>query len=366
MPRKSLAAVMVSPKRIELQEFDIPKVQSDSGLLRVEATGICGSDWAQYRGELEAFGVKYPIIPGHEITGSIEDLGDEAAKRWGVKKGDRVIVEAKLPCGRCPQCLSGSYRTCDAHLSYGLYLPTTEPPSLWGGYSQYMYLAPNSMIHKIAPHVPPEEAAYFVAMANGVRWASQVPGTRIGDSVIIQGPGQHGLGCVIGAKEAGASCIIVTGLTSDAKRLALAREFGAQHTINVQEENLVERVREITGGDMADVVIDTSEGATEPIAAAPDLAKKRGTIILAGLKHNKPVAGLLTDKIIIKELTLKGVYTSDFSAIKPAIRIIESGKYPLRKLCTHQFPLEKAELAIQTVGRQVSGEDPIHVTITVQ
>ncbi len=366
MANKALAAVLVEERKIELQEFDVPKVNSNSGLLRVEATGICGSDWSQYRGELQAWGVKFPIIPGHEVLGHIEEIGEEAAKRWRVNKEDRVIVEAKIPCGRCAECLAGSYINCDVHISYGLYLSTTVPPSLWGGYGQYMFLHPNSMVHKISPHVPAEQAVLFMAIGNGIRWASQVPGTQIGDTVVIHGPGQHGLGCVIGAKEAGASCIIVAGLTADAKRLALAKELGADFTIDVQKEDLIETVRAITNGRMVNVAIDVSEGATEPVTASVDLVRKRGTIVLAGLKHSKPVNGLISDRIIMKQLTIKGVYTHDFRAVEPAIHLIESGKYPFHKMCSHKFPLDQAEIALKTVGRQMSGEDPIHVTIAVE
>lgn len=365
MALKSIAAVMVAPRRIELQEFDLPKIGSDDGLLRVEATGICGSDWSQYLGELAELGASFPIIPGHEILGHIEKVGENASKKWGVKAGDRVIVEALIPCGHCVQCLSGDYRICDAHLCYGVYLTTKVAPSLWGGYSQYLYLHPNSRFHKLSAHVPAAEAVLFVALSNGIRWASQLPGTSIGDTVVIQGPGQQGLGCVIGASEAGAGCIIVTGLTADSKRLALAKELGAHYTVDVQKENLVGSVREVTGGRMADVVIDVSDGSTEPVLASIDLAKKKGTIVLAGLKHNRPTNGLITDKIVAKELTILGAYTHDFRAIEPAIRIIESGKYPLHKLCTHKFALEQADTAVRIVGRDIQGEDAIHVTIVI-
>src|SRR4029077_21226409 len=116
-----------------------------SGLLRIEACGICGSDAEQYAGGLP---VRLPVVAGHEPLGIIEQVGDRAAKRWGVEVGDRVAVEAPIPCGRCPACRSGRYQVCRARgflFGHG-YVPLAPPPGLWGGYADYMYLDPCSIV----------------------------------------------------------------------------------------------------------------------------------------------------------------------------------------------------------------------------
>ena len=362
MSKKALAAVMVEKEKIELQEFEIPKIRSDDALLRVEAVGICGSDYGQYYGKLKAFGIDFPVIPGHENLGYIEEIGDKAAKQWGVKEGDRVIIEGLIPCHYCQNCLAGNYRICSNSMGYGTFLSSTVPPYLWGGYSQYMYLHPNTIVHKIAEKVRAEEAVLFVAIANGIRWAQQVPKTGIGDTVVILGPGQQGLGCVIGAKEAGAFPVIIAGLTQDKKRLEVAKTFGADHVIDVQQEDLVERVRDITEGSMADIVIEAA-GSLEAQSLMLDLVRAGGTVILAGVTGAKPIPNMIGDRIVHKEIKIQGVMTHDFRAVIPAIRLIESGKYPLAKMSTHTFSLERADIAIRTVGREVSGEEPIHVTI---
>ena len=191
----------------------------------------------------------------------------------------------------------------------------------------------------------------------------QVPGTKIGDTIVILGPGQRGLGSVIAAREAGAAKIIITGLSADERKLALAREFGAHETIDVEREDLVQRVREITGGALADVVVDVSAYSTEPVTQAIDIARRGGTIVLGGMKGPRPVENFYNDRVVGKELTIHGVFGVDFHAYEPAIRLIESRKYPLEKMHTHTLPLEQAEHAIKLLAREVLGEEAIHIAL---
>ena len=106
---KSRAIVQTAPKKLEMRELRVPDVTDDTAILRVEACGICGSDLEQYDGVLP---VRLPLVPGHEPLGVIEKIGDTAARRWGVDVGDRVAVEALIPCGHCRDCRSGRYQLC--------------------------------------------------------------------------------------------------------------------------------------------------------------------------------------------------------------------------------------------------------------
>ena len=114
------AMVLTAPKKLELRELEIPEIGADDALLRVEACGICGTDYELYDGAFPA--LKMPLIPGHEPVGIIERIGPIAAQRWGVSEGDRVAVEPKVACGACRYCLSGSHRLCSApgSTSYGI------------------------------------------------------------------------------------------------------------------------------------------------------------------------------------------------------------------------------------------------------
>ena len=359
LPSTSFAMVQTDVRTLEPRDVPLPDIDDDSGILRVEVCGICGSDYEQYEGVL---GAPVPAIPGHEPLGIVEKIGDRAAARWGVDLGDRVAVETMLACHACATCLGGAYHLCGSRRIYS-YIPLTDAPGLWGAYSQYMYLHPNAVVHKVDPTLPPEVAVMFNPLGAGFRWATEMPGTGPGDSVLILGPGQRGLASVLAAKAVGAKQVIVTGLEADAAKLALAREFGADATIDVQNENTKQRVRELTDGRGADVVVDVSSYAVEPVAESIDYARIGGRIVLAGTKGFKTIPDFVSDKIVMKELAVQGAIGVTSSGYRKAIALLEARTSPIAKMHTHDFALEDAELAIRTLARDVPGEESIHSTL---
>jgi threonine dehydrogenase-like Zn-dependent dehydrogenase len=190
-----------------------------------------------------------------------------------------------------------------------------------------------------------------------------MPGLRVGDTIVILGPGQRGLASVIAAREAGAGCIIITGLDADAAKLALAKELGAHQAINVQQDDPRAAVREITGGRLADVVLDVTAYAVDAVNQAIDLVRRGGTVILASTKGPKPVPNFFSDRLVFKEATVKGALGVDYPNYERAVRLIESGKYPLEKLHTHTLPLPEAEHALKLLAGQVPGESAIHIAL---
>jgi threonine dehydrogenase-like Zn-dependent dehydrogenase len=357
------AAVQVAPRQIELREFPRPQTGPDDGLLRVEANGICGSDVETYRGHLG--GPRPAFIPGHEPLGVVEEVGERAAERWGVQPGDRVAVEVIVPCRACRDCLTGRYQFCpNRKYGHGVTGIGTEP-ALWGGMAEYMYLAPTSVLHKVDPALPVEVAALYNAMGAGVRWACHLGEVRIGETVLVLGAGQRGIAAVVAARAAGAGTIIITGLAADAHKLALARDFGADHTIVVDgdaAENTVERVSEITGGDLADVALELTPMAAEPITDALLSVRRGGRVVLAGLKGNREIP-LRTDLMINRALTVRGAFGVDARGMQDAIALIESRRFPLGKMHTHSFGLDDAALAIETLGGEVPGQAAIGVSV---
>jgi threonine dehydrogenase-like Zn-dependent dehydrogenase len=239
-------------------------------------------------------------------------------------------------------------------------VPLSQPPGLYGAYAEYMWLHPNSVLHKVAPNLPAALAVMFNPMGAGFRWAVEIPQTKPGDTVLILGPGQRGLASVLACRAVGAGTIIVTGLSADAAKLALAREFGADHTLDVEREDVRRRVRELTNGRGADVVIDVSSYATEPVAAALDYVAPGGAVVLAGVKGFKPIPDFVSDKLVMKEVRVFGAIGVTSSAYRAAIRLIEKGGTPIAKMHTHDFALRDAEKAIRTLARQIPGEESIH------
>ncbi len=356
IPKKSFAMVQTAKREITPMDVDIPDIDDDSALLRLEACGICGSDYEQFEDLLRT---PLPVVPGHEPLGVIAKIGDRAAQRWGVDVGDRVAVETMLSCRHCDPCLGGSYHLCDNRKIYS-YIPLSEWPALWGGYAQYMYLHPNSVVHKVDASLPPELAVMFNPLGAGFRWAVEMPRTQPGDTVVVLGPGQRGLASVVACREVGAGNIIVTGLAADANKLAIARAFGADHTIDVDNEDAVARVKALTGGRGADVVIDVSAYATRPITDALKMVRSGGRVVFAGMKGFKTIENFISDYIVTKEINVMGAMGVTSTGYRAAIRLIEAGKVDLMQMHTHNFALSEAELAIKTLAREIPDDESIH------
>lgn len=360
MSQKILAAVATDIRETELQEFDFPNLSDDEGMLKVEIVGVCGTDVDYYRKK------QSPRILGHHVVGHIEQVGKIAAEKWGVSSGDRVVLEEYIPCGQCEHCRTGSYRACLATdpRSGGIRYGATSKdvyPSLYGGFSQYMYLHPNAVIHKISDDVLDVEASFSLPLSNGFEWMCIEGKVRPGHVVLIQGPGQQGLACALAAKYAGAE-VIVTGRTTSVKRLELAKQLGVDHTINVHEVDLVEKVNEITNGKMVDVVLDVTSGGSGPVTTSLSVAKKGATIILGAYKYQK-ISEFDIDEVIKKMLTIKGVRGHSYQSVKMAVECISSGKFPIRIMNSHNYPLHETDQALKTAGGE--GEPfPLLVTVS--
>jgi threonine dehydrogenase-like Zn-dependent dehydrogenase len=367
------AAVQTGPRQIELREFPRPRTGPDDGLLRVEANGICGSDVETYRGHLG--GPRPAFIPGHEPLGIVEEVGERAAQRWGVQPGDRVALEVIVPCRSCQDCLTGRYQFCrNRKYGHGVTGIDTEP-ALWGGLAEYLYLSQNTVLHRVDNSLPVELAAMFNSLGAGVRWACHLGGVRLGDTVLVLGAGQRGIAAVVAARAAGAGTVIITGLAADEHKLAVAREFGADHTIVVDGDtgqtstgqtstglDTVQRVEEITNGEMADVTLELTPLAAAPVSDALLATRRGGQVVLAGLKGNREIP-LRTDLIINRALTVRGAFGVDAEGMADAIALLESRRFPLEKMHTHTFGLDEAALAIETLGGEVPGETAIQVSV---
>jgi threonine dehydrogenase-like Zn-dependent dehydrogenase len=246
-------------------------------------------------------------------------------------------------------------------MSYG-FISTSVPPGIWGGYASHLYLHPKAVLHRVPAGIAPDLAVLFNPLGAGIRWGVTLPGTTVGATVVVLGPGQRGLATVAAAKVAGARTVIVTGLTRDQHKLELARQLGADHTIDIEHDDLVPRVREITGGAMADVVVDVTANATSPVVDAIDIVRAGGTIVLGGLK-GAAVPSFPSDKIVLRGIRVLGARGVTAPAYRDALDLIASERFPFERLRTHVFPLADAERAIQTLAGEIPGEHAINVVI---
>ncbi len=358
MPETAIAAVAVSPGVMEIQEITIPPIGDDEALLRIEASGICGTDYEWFRGDLP---ISYPVILGHEPLGTIEVIGPEASRAWGVKVGDRVAVRSPR-CGKCQACQAGVVDPCLNSIRFGA-TALDRPPGLSGGHAEYMCLPAGTVVYPMDKKLPAGVAVMLNPLGAGFDWAVEAPGLKEGESIAILGPGQRGLCAVVAAKEAGASTVVMTGIDRDENKLALARDLGANLTVNVDQHDPVDRVMEATGGIGVDVVLDAAPYSVLAVAQAIRMVKTGGRVVLAGLKGGRPLADLSSDEIVWKRITVIGVRAVRANAFERAVEAIHSGRYPLERLHTHSFPVEETEQALKTLAGE-TGDAAIHIAIT--
>jgi threonine dehydrogenase-like Zn-dependent dehydrogenase len=363
---KVLAALKVGPSTTELRELELPDVPPDAALMKVEVAGVCGTDVSQYPLALRGA----PLIMGHENVGYLARVGRDFARHKDVKEGDLMFLEHYLPCGHCEWDHMGEYRHCAATewfydptaIRYG-YTSLDIPPGLWGGFSHYLYLPLNAVLHKVPAGLTPEEAGVATPMSNGIQWTLLDGGVGYASTVLIQGPGQQGLCCVMAAKQAGADRIIVTGMSKDARRLEVARKLGADDVIDVQKEDPLSRVMEITGGRGVDVVIDCTVGAgPAPTLLGIEATKRRGGTMVVQGEGNAKFPDFPIGRLTRKGMTLKSARGHSYRAVELALHHLASKRFPLELMTTHRFPLAEVDHAIKSVGGH-GAPGAIHVSV---
>ena len=362
---KVKAAVKTGPSQIEIREFPMPEIAADSALLKMEVAGICGTDVKMYKEPLR----DGPVIMGHENIGYIAKAGSEFTRRKGFKEGDLVFVEHYVACFKCEWCHRGEYRHCENTdwrsnpdgRRYG-YTTSDNPPHLWGGFAEYVYLPWNAVVHKVPDGVTPELAGLVTPMANGIEWSLFDGGVGYDSVVLIQGPGQQGLSQTVICKQAGAALIIVTGTTKDAARMAVAKTLGADYVIDEQKEDPLARIMEITGGRGVDVVLDCTAGAgTFPVMLGIEAMKRKGgTMVVQGEMGDFP--NFPIGKMTVKFITLKSARGHSYRACEYAMKQLASKRFPLEKVTTHKFALKDVDLAIRSVGN-AGVPDVIHASL---
>jgi threonine dehydrogenase-like Zn-dependent dehydrogenase len=366
MPETVLAALKVGPSTTELRELALPPLPDDAALLRVEVAGVCGTDVSQYRLPLRGG----PLVMGHENVGYLARVGKTFEAHKGLHEGDLVFLEHYLPCGHCEWDHIGEYRHCPATewfydpkaIRYG-YTSTDIAPGLWGGFSHYLYLPLNAVLHKVPRGLTPEEAGVATPMSNGIQWALIDGGVTYGSTVLIQGPGQQGLCCVMASRQAGAEQIIVTGTTKDARRLEVAKAFGADAVIDVQTEDALARVQDLTDGRGVDVVLDcTVGGGTAPTLLGIESAKRRGGTMVVQGEGNQEFPNFPIGRLTRKGMTLKSARGHSYRAVEQALQTLASHRFPLEMMTTHRFGLSEVDYAIKSVGGQ-GAPGAIHVSV---
>ncbi len=363
------AAVMTSFGKIEIRSFPYPKVASDSIVAKIRMAGICGTDLHIFQGRDE--NRPLPIIMGHENLAEVVDIGDEArttmeATGQVLSPGDRIIFYPGHACGKCWWCRNYSPerygQLCPNLEGYGLTIGCSEPPHLFGGYAEYVYLLPWVPVYKVPEDIPDEVAVLadiFASAAGFLKTMAPYPVLKEGfaptGNVAVQGSGPVGLAAAVTAKLCGAYQVILIG--GPKHRLKIAEKLGViDHMIDIDEvtdpDERVELVRELTGGIGPDVVVELV-GAAAAVREGLEMVRRGGTYLESG--NFADTGDVLINPfkhLCYKDVYLLGHYGSPPSSYLTALRMIELAwrerHIPLDLLVTDRYPLEKTQEALES------------------
>lgn len=321
---------MEKPWNIEISDVQMPKPKEGEALLRVKSAGICGSDIGAFRGTNGL--VSYPRIIGHEIAGEVISIPEN--NKNGIKPGDRVIVDPYLYCGHCYPCSIGRTNCCVDLKVLGVHVD--------GGMAEY-FCHPADMLLKVPDDMPwdiiPLAEPLTIAL-HGIHRLN----LKAGEHIAINGAGPIGLLAAMVALHYGAEPIMIDLVK---ERLDFAKALGVRYTINLREEDLVEKVSEYTNGRMAECVMEAS-GANSAIRATLDIVSHAGRIALTGWpKQETPIP---TDMITRKEVDVRGARTSA-GEFPEAIDLIYHQKVDARRILTKVISIDEAPETIRDIEK---------------
>jgi threonine dehydrogenase-like Zn-dependent dehydrogenase len=339
---------------MEIREYPVLAPQPDQMVVRVTMATICGSDLHMWRGEMATLGpgAQAPVamVPGHEMTGRVQALGAE----WDtdtlgrpLREGDRVAFSFFNPCGRCWACLSGTAR-CPQR--YRLRAPADTPPHFHGAYAEYHVVKPGQWVFKVPDELPDELVAPANCALSQVLYALHRIGVWLGDTVVIQGAGGLGLYATAVAKEMGAGQVIVVDRI--AERLALARAFGADATIDLAElpeaADRVRFVRDRTGGQGADVALEVA-GVPMVVQEGLDLLRFGGRYCLVGNIVPGAKGEVVPHDVVRASRQVLGVVGYEGWVLPRALDFLARtrDKYPFHRLVSHRYPLAEINRAFE-------------------
>ena len=359
-----LAATLVAPGELELRAYPYPEqLEPGAVLVRMLASGICGTDKHTFRGETEQYAgtdharsTPFPIIQGHENVAVVADVGPGGALAFDgteLRPGDRVVPAPNWPCGACPACLRGfPYYLCRRLENYGNSLTSARPPHLFGGWAEYLYLFPGTPIFRVPDELPLEVAVLteLFAVTHSLDTAARLPrpaGFSAGDAVAVVGVGPVGVVHVAKAALMGAGRVIA--VDRHPFRLELAAALGASDCITAGGESgeTAARIRELTGGG-ADVVVDAS-GFPETFLPSLEALRDGGTLIEVGAFVDMGPVGFNPAVLCGRNLTLLGVGGEDARAYPRTLALLARHyeRVPFARLVTHRFPLAEAADAMR-------------------
>ena len=319
-----LVAFYYNNHDVRVEEIPVPNIDEDEALLKVMASGICGSD------VLEWYRVpKAPRVLGHEATGIIDKVG---SKVTGVKVGDRVFVSHHVPCNKCRHCKRGNHTAC-----HTLHTTNYYP----GGFAQYIKIPKTNIdfgIHKL-PDIMSFEEGTFIEPLACVSRGQRLANIQKEDSLLIIGSGISGILHVQLAKFKGVENIIVADINP--YRLELAKKFGAHHALNAKD-NLPQKLKGINGEYLADQVI-VCTGATSAAMAALDCVENGGTILFFAVPDPTVKLQVPINRFWRNEITMRTSYGAAPNDLEDSLKYLATGRLDVKNMITHRLSLRDAQ-----------------------
>jgi len=330
---KMKAITLVKPKVFVEELREMPKIKEDEVLVNVKAVGICGSDVHYYeKGRIGRYVVEKPLILGHETSGQVVLVG---SKVKNFKIGDRVAIEPGATCGKCEFCKSGRYNLCEDVKFFAT-------PPVDGAFCEFVAVR-EDYLFKIPKEMPYDVATLVEPLSVGVH-ASKRSNVSVSDTVLILGLGPVGLLAILASRAFGASKVIAIDVEDI--RLNAAKKLGADYVINGRDENLKEKIYDLTDGKGPDVSFETA-GSKQTTKLAFNITKRGGRVVLIGLTPDDFVE-INTNEIVDKEYNVYGIfrYANTYSK---ALEILSKNQDKAKELITHKFSFDKIPEAFEFV-----------------
>ena len=360
-----LAATLVKPGKYEIREYPLPEPAAGCVLIRMEMSGICGTDKHTFQGYTAQYGgrpLEFPIMKGHENVGTIAAIGGDGKyadfEGMALREGDRVVVGANVACGVCYYCRHDfPYYCCEKTTDYGNNLSAKNPPYLFGGWAQYMYVVPGSFLVKVPDDLPSEVAVLteIFAVSVGLDRAKQMSAFpnesfRFDDTVAVLGVGPLGMCFLMKARMLGAGTIVA--MDKSEYRLNFAKRLGADYAVNVgtmSKEARLQMVKDLTHGRGADMVIECA-GVPEAVPEALEMLRIGGLLVEAGNFSDLGEVPISPHRhICAKNARILGVGGEEPAAYGPGMRQMARymKNYPLREFVTHRYGLRDVDTAMK-------------------
>jgi L-iditol 2-dehydrogenase len=357
IPDRMKAWVLGDPTQLFLRDKPVPIPSRAEVLVRIDAVAICATDLEIIRSGSPASihgGLPFNrnFTPGHEYMGTVAALGPDVDE---FEIGERISVEIHAGCGQCRRCRQGMYTSClnygkpeKGHRANGF---TTD-----GGFAEYAVNHINTLA-RVPDTMTDAEATLVVTAGTSMYGLTELGGLVAGESVVVTGPGPIGLLAVAVAKALGASPVILTGTRS--KRLAIGKDLGADRTININDEDVVEVVKRLTGGIGADYVVECA-GTETTINQAIHMTNRGGKICLAAFPHDAVTIDLA--HLVKNNIYAYGIRGEGRSATRRAMALMAEKRFDATKIHTHTFPLADLPIALRYARERV--DDAIKVVVT--